>query len=112
LEKSPRNERIGTADYAAPMRNRVVPHFGHLPFIAGFPFFSFTFFGSDISRFARHFTQYAWTMGGSPGPAQHLGPDKYMGVAIFRHHGVAGFASPRRKAPVAVFIDNTYIMKP
>src|SRR6059036_2464584 len=50
------------------MRNRVVPHFGHLPFIAGFPFFSFTFFGSAISRFARHFTQYAWTMGGSPWP--------------------------------------------
>jgi len=58
-----------TAPYTAPIRNSVVPHFGHLPFIAGFPFLSFTFFGSAISRFARHFTQYAWTMGDSPIPA-------------------------------------------
>src|SRR5881628_3152861 len=68
------------------MRNRVVPHFGHLPFIAGFPFFSFTFFGSAISRFARHFTQYAWTMGGSPSVAHRPGEDKYMGVTIFRRN--------------------------
>src|SRR5213594_1178300 len=66
------------------MRNRVVPHFGHLPFIAGFPFFNFTFFGSSISRFARHFTQYAWTMGGSPFLTHRPGQDKYMGVTIFR----------------------------
>jgi len=108
LEKSPRNERIGTADYAAPMRNRVVPHFGHLPFIAGFPFFSFTFFGSDISRFARHFTQYAWTMGGSPGPAQRLGPDKYMGASIFRDTEETGDRCPWGKA-VPRFLSVTLI---
>ena len=108
MEKSPRNERIGTADYTAPMRNRVVPHFGHLPFIAGFPFFNFTFFGSDISRFARHFTQYAWTMGGSPTPAQHLGPDKYMGVAIFRNLSVVPGLSPWGE-PVPRFLSITLI---
>ena len=43
--------------YAAPIRKSAVPHFGHLPFMAGFPFFSFTFFASAISLFARHFTQ-------------------------------------------------------
>jgi len=42
---------------AAPIRMIVVPHTGHLPFIAGLPFFSFTATASLISRLARHFTQ-------------------------------------------------------
>lgn len=47
------------------MRIIVVPHTGHVPFVAGLPFFKVTGFGSFISRFALHFTQYAsmtlWT---------------------------------------------------
>lgn len=42
---------------AAPMRMIVVPQTGHLPFIAGFPFFIVIFFGSFISTLFRHFTQ-------------------------------------------------------
>ena len=45
------------AYFAAPIRMIVVPHTGHLPFIAGLPFFSFTATASLISRLARHFTQ-------------------------------------------------------
>ncbi len=46
------------ADYfAAPIRMIVVPHTGHLPFVAGFPFFRVTGVGSFISRLALHFTQ-------------------------------------------------------
>ncbi|TSC73065.1 MAG: hypothetical protein G01um101438_88 [Parcubacteria group bacterium Gr01-1014_38] len=40
-----------------PIRIMEVPHTGHVPFVAGFPFFSVTGFGSFISRFALHFTQ-------------------------------------------------------
>lgn len=35
-----------------------VPQTGHLPFIAGLPFFIVTFTALGSSRFARHFTQY------------------------------------------------------
>lgn len=42
-----------------PIRIIVVPHTGHVPFDAGLPFFRVTLFGSFISRFALHFTQYA-----------------------------------------------------
>ena len=52
-----RTGRITVCAYAAPIRNSVVPHTGHLPRIAGLPFLSVTLFGSAISRFARHFTQ-------------------------------------------------------
>lgn len=38
--------------------NIPVPHVGHLPFIAGFPFFNVTFTAAGSSLFARHFTQY------------------------------------------------------
>ncbi len=48
--------------FAAPIRMIVVPHTGHLPFVAGLPFFRVTGLASFISRFALHFTQYAWTM--------------------------------------------------
>src|SRR5207245_9500960 len=43
--------------FAAPIRIIVVPHTGHLPFIAGLPFFSLTATAPLISRLARHFTQ-------------------------------------------------------
>ena len=36
-----------------------VPQVGHLPFIAGLPFFIVTFWASFISFLALHFTQYA-----------------------------------------------------
>ena len=56
----------------------VVPHTGHFPFVAGFPFFSVTATGSFISRLALHFTQYAWTMT-STGRPESRGVDKDMG---------------------------------
>src|SRR2546427_11931402 len=55
-----------TAYFAAPIRIIVVPQTGHLPFIAGLPFFSLTATGFFISRFARHFTQKPFPMGESP----------------------------------------------
>ncbi len=45
--------------YALPMRKTEVPQFGQTPFTAGLPFLSVTFWGSLISMFALHFTQYA-----------------------------------------------------
>lgn len=54
-------ERCGVY-LAAPIRMIVVPQTGHFPFIAGLPFFSVMAAASFISRFALHFTQYAWTM--------------------------------------------------
>lgn len=53
LERGARGARY----FAAPIRIIVVPQTGRLPFIAGFPFFSFTGFASLISRACRHFTQ-------------------------------------------------------
>jgi len=43
----------------APIRNTLVPHVGHVPFTAGRPFFNVVSWGSLISLFALHFTQYA-----------------------------------------------------
>ena len=48
--------------YAVPIRKILVPHFGHVPLIAGRPFFNLVFLGSLTVRFARHFTQYAVTI--------------------------------------------------
>lgn len=45
--------------YILPILKTLVPHFGHVPFTAGRPFFSLVSLGSLISLFARHFTQYA-----------------------------------------------------
>ena len=45
-----------------PIRKTLVPHVGHVPFIAGRPFFSLTSSGSLMSRFSLHFTQYAVTI--------------------------------------------------
>ena len=50
-------KRAGAAYFAAPIRIIVVPQTGHLPFMAGLPFFSFTATAFLISRLARHFTQ-------------------------------------------------------
>jgi hypothetical protein len=41
------------------MRNILVPQAGHTPCVAGLPFFILTALGLFISRFLRHFTQYA-----------------------------------------------------
>jgi len=60
------------------MRMIVVPQTGHLPFMAGFPFFSVTDAASFISRFALHFTQYAWTMRFAS-PPESRGAHKDMG---------------------------------
>ena len=43
---------------AAPILYIPVPHTGHLPFIAGLPFFMVTGCAFGSSRFARHLTQY------------------------------------------------------
>ena len=45
-----------------PIRKTLVPHFGHVPFTAGRPFFSLVSLGSLISLLALHFTQYASTI--------------------------------------------------
>lgn len=43
------------------IRKSLVPQTGQVPSIAGRPFFIVTSFGSLISRFSRHLTQYAST---------------------------------------------------
>jgi hypothetical protein len=40
-----------------PILNILVPHTGHVPWVAGFPFFIVIFCSFDMSRFALHFTQ-------------------------------------------------------
>jgi len=44
------------------MRKTLVPQFGHMPEIAGFPFLSVTGSGFLISTFILHLTQYACGM--------------------------------------------------
>ena len=41
------------------MRNTLVPQAGQSPLVAGRPFFKVTCSGLVISRFSRHFRQYA-----------------------------------------------------
>ena len=54
--------RNSERDQALPMiLNMPVPHVGHVPFIALRPLAMTTSFGSFMSRFALHFTQYAST---------------------------------------------------
>ena len=43
----------------APILNIFVLHTGHVPCVAGLPFFIVTFFSSFIVLLVRHFTQYA-----------------------------------------------------
>jgi len=45
--------------YAAPILNIFVPHTGHLPSVAGRPFFMVICVASFISRLVLHLTQYA-----------------------------------------------------
>jgi|GEM_PF-2741230 len=45
--------------FAAPILNIFVPQTGHLPSVAGRPFFIVIWTASLISRFVLHFTQYA-----------------------------------------------------
>lgn len=47
-----------------PILKTFVPQFGHVPFVAGFPFFSFVFTGFFISIDFLHFTQYALDFSG------------------------------------------------
>src|SRR5579883_3068601 len=49
----------GQAVSDAPILFIVVPQTGHFPWTAGLPFFMVTCLACVISRFARHFTQYA-----------------------------------------------------
>ena len=53
----PSRGRVGP--YDLPILNNLVPHTGHVPRVAGRPFFSVTLSGLLISRFARHLKQYA-----------------------------------------------------
>ena len=45
--------------YPFPMRYILVLHTGHVPRVAGLPFFMVTWLGFLISRIARHLRQYA-----------------------------------------------------
>ena len=45
--------------YEAPILNILVPHSGHLPSVAGRPFFIVIWTASFISRLDLHLTQYA-----------------------------------------------------
>ena len=47
------------ARYAFPILNILVLHTGQLPSVAGLPFFIVIGLGAFISRFVRHFKQYA-----------------------------------------------------
>jgi hypothetical protein len=46
--------------FQPPILKTFVLHFGQVPFVAGLPFFSLTFFGSFISTDFLHLTQYAF----------------------------------------------------
>jgi len=48
-----------TCASVVPMRNRFVPHTGHVPFVPGVPFAVYVASGLAIMRFVLHFTQYA-----------------------------------------------------
>lgn len=49
---------IGDCDYEAlPILNMVVPQTGHLPFVAGLPFFMVVASAFCISRWVRHLRQ-------------------------------------------------------
>ena len=51
--------------FVLPMRQIVLPHTGHVPFVMGFPFFVVLATGSFMTFFSLHFMQYASTaMGG------------------------------------------------
>ncbi len=54
--------------YALPILNIFVPHAGHVPWVAGLPFFMVIAFESFISFFDLHLTQYACTMCASSMP--------------------------------------------
>jgi hypothetical protein len=45
--------------HQAPILNTLVEQLGHVPLVAGFPFFSLIFCGFFISTFFLHLTQYA-----------------------------------------------------
>lgn len=60
--KNLQEEIVSKGYLAAPILYIPVPQTGHLPFIAGLPFFIVTASAFGSSRFARHLTQYISAM--------------------------------------------------
>jgi hypothetical protein len=57
---------LGRDGHDAPILKIFVPHTGHVPCVAGRPFFIVIAFASLISREALHFTQYPVATGSPP----------------------------------------------
>jgi hypothetical protein len=58
IEKAKKIKTVVVERWAQPpILKTLVPHTGHMPLVAGLPFFRVTFCGSLISLFALHFTQ-------------------------------------------------------
>ena len=56
LEKFPKKDYL-MLSYALPILNIEIPHVGHVPFVAGLPFFIVTAWVLFISLLSLHFTQ-------------------------------------------------------
>jgi hypothetical protein len=56
LEKFPKKDYL-MFSYALPILNIEMPHVGHVPFVAGLPFFMVTAWVPFISLLSLHFTQ-------------------------------------------------------
>jgi len=56
LEKIPKKDYL-MFNYALPILNIEMPHVGHVPFVAGLPFFMVTAWVLFISLLSLHFTQ-------------------------------------------------------
>jgi hypothetical protein len=56
LEKFPKKDYL-MLSYALPILNIEIPHVGHVPFVAGLPFFMVTAWVLFISLLSLHFTQ-------------------------------------------------------
>tara|TARA_B100000427_G_scaffold267496_1_gene233177 strand:+ start:943 stop:1125 length:183 start_codon:yes stop_codon:yes gene_type:complete len=56
LRKFPKKDHL-MLSYALPILNIDMPHVGHVPFVAGLPFFIVTAWVPFISLLSLHFTQ-------------------------------------------------------
>jgi len=56
LRKFPKKDHL-MSSYALPILNIDMPHVGHVPFVAGLPFFIVTAWVPFISLLSLHFTQ-------------------------------------------------------
>ena len=56
VEKIPKKDYL-MLSYALPILNIEMPHVGHVPFVAGLPFFMVTAWVPFISLLSLHFTQ-------------------------------------------------------